>query len=880
MILGRLRASGFAVTLLCGVSSLSLLAAAYPATAQERTVEFSIEGGALGTVLTAIGSAAAAPISFSPDAVRDLRSGPIFGRMTVNEAVSRAISGTRLRAVVGASETLSVVALNGSQQTSATAPGAAAGDVATDIADIDVSGNGSRTSDAIATEGSGSYSAPGANVATKSNLAIKDTAKSVSVLSDQQLKDRHLTSLNDAVAALPGLTVTPPGGAAVQSGSTSVVAGSNLSTSFQSRGYTISSISIDGGSPINVGAAGNFQSNFLPVFDLSAYDSVSVVRGSAGQYSGIGDPAGVLSLQRKRPLNEAGASLDQSFGSFNAHRTQLDFNTGPLLDGLLKIRSSLVYDDSDFFYRYASKSVKQGYINAELTPAEGTVINIGATINETTGTPWFGGLPTYRSGQKAPFSRDTCLCAPWSLSRVDGQEYFVRATQQIVDDWTLNVNMSANLQKIKSDFLLVNSFPFGGINSDGTGAAFSNLRNSINSNQYKADAFISGKDELFGMKIEPTFGFAYSYVDQSYNGKSLAYGYKNTTNISLFNFNPGVFQPVPSSIMSVANFYQPDFSQQQIAGYANIRLSPTPWLHINVGERFSAYQTNTTTVLNGTTTQSGINTMNVPIPDVSATVDLDPSMSIYGSYATIFNPSLLFSEPGVLTQPITGRTWEAGIKRSDFDGLLTSSLAFYNSELNNVPVLDQSNPNSLGNGNNNNSNCCYIADGTTTITNGIDLEMTGQIAPDWNVTFSYNYNDSKRIYGPESLANRVFLSQRTFPKHIGKAFTVFRPQTGISEIDQALAPVRIGVGAEYGGARFYTAENFVVGQGLVNSTVKASEYITFSAMVKYIINDKAYAQLNLYNLTDRKYYSQVGSIYGGNWYGQPFTAVGSVHLQF
>lgn len=875
MISDRLSASGFSVALMCGASSISLMAWSSAATAQEGTVDFSIGAGSLGTVLNAIGRTAAAPISFSPDVVRNIRSGPISGRMTVTQAVERATAGSKVRVVVGSGGMVSVVG-----DTSA-GKDATNGGVTTDIADIEVSGNGSRTSDPIATEGAGTYSARGANVATKANVSIKDTPKSVSVVSDQQVKDQHLTTLDDAVAALPGLNATPPGGSAVNGGA-SIVGGSNLSTSYQSRGYTIKSISIDGGSPINVGSAGAFDSNYLPTFDLSAYDSVAVVRGSAGQYSGIGDPAGVLSLQRKRPLNEVGASIDQSFGSYNSKRTQMDFNTGQLFEGLLKIRSSFVYDDADFFYRYASKSVKQAYINAELTPAEGTVINFGTTINETVGTPWFGGLPTFRNGVKPLFARDTCLCAPWSTARIEGREYFVRATQDIVDDWKLIINTSANFQKVKSDFLFYNAFASSGMNNDGTGAYLSELRNKTISDQYKADAFINGKGELFGMMIEPTFGFSYSYIDQSYTNKPLSYLYPRTLSLrtSAFDFDTSAFQQIPTSSMFAANSYKPSYSQQQLAGYVNLRISPTPWLHVNVGERISSYNVNNENFSNGKTTQTQLKTLNVPIPDVGVTIDLDPAISIYGSYATIYNPSLLFSEPGNLASPMTGQTWEAGIKRSDLDGLLTSSVALYNTVLLNYPVFNPNNPNSSINTGDYNSNCCYIADGTTQVSNGIDAELTGQITPNWNLTLSYNYNDSKTSYGPLSAQQNNIPISRLFPKHVAKGFTVFRPYIGIPEIDQALAPVRIGLGAEYRSARFYTSNNFVPGAGYINSTITGGEFVTFSAMIKYIISDKAYAQLNLTNLTDRKFYSQIGSIYGGNWYGQPFTAIGSVHYHF
>ncbi|MET3415108.1 TonB-dependent receptor plug domain-containing protein [Methylobacterium sp. 1030] len=873
-MLGRLGAWGLGCALLCGASVAALTLGIAPAVAQEKVIDFNIAGGSLSSVLTAIGSAAATPISFSPTVVENLRTGPIVGRMSVGQAVSRALSGTKLRLVTGSGGMLSIV--DSGAKPSASGAGAA---VATDIADIDVSGNGTRlTSDPLSTEGSNSYAVSASNVATKTGVSIQETPKSVSVISNQQIKDRNITTLDQAVAAMPGLTVQPGGGATGSSGAG--LATSNLNTAYQSRGFTINSIAIDGGQPITVGSpAAGFDSNFLPIFDLSSYDSISIVRGSAGQYSGSGSPGGVLSLQRKRPLAAAGGSISQDIGSFNTYRTVGDISTGDLLDGLVRIRSSFVYDDRDYFYRFAGKSVKQGYVNVEITPAEQTRINLGATINETIATPWIGGLPTYPNGTKVLFSRDTCLCAPWAKATVFGREYFVQAEQDIVDDWTFHFNGTINQQLSTSNVLVSNALPNHGVKSDNTGLDWFAGYSKIISDQYSADAYINGKDEIFGISVEPIFGFSYSSIQQGLPSKPLTYVYPGSTSVNVLSLTPWTFPQMPLTSYTISNAYDRNYSLEQLAAYTSMRISPLPWLHVLVAERFSTYQANRDSVNNGKTTSNGLKATNLPIPDVGVTIDLDPTMSIYGSYATIFQPQNQESSPGTLLGPMTGQTWEAGIKRTDLDGALNTSLAFYTAHILNYPTVNYASPYT---GNPNFQNCCYLADGATLEANGVDFESTGKLAQDWDLTFSYNFNDNRIIYGSRGNQDHS-PSTRVFPRHLAKLFTVFRLKTGWSEFDAYLAPVRFGFGAEFSGATFYTSQIFSNsgGKSVRNDiTVRQSEGTTFNALIQYLIDEKTTAQLTLTNLLDRKYYSNVGGPTGGNWYAQGFSAIGSVRVNF
>ena len=94
--------------------------------------------------------------------------------------------------------------------------------------------------------------------------------------------------------------------------------------SFFSRGFQVQNFQIDGGAPISYGADSIYTSTLTPVFDMSKYDHVEILRGAGGAYTGTGDPGGVLSLERKRPTDAPQILGELGAGSFNAFRGSVD----------------------------------------------------------------------------------------------------------------------------------------------------------------------------------------------------------------------------------------------------------------------------------------------------------------------------------------------------------------------------------------------------------------------------------------------------------------------------------------------------------------------------------------------------------------------------
>ncbi|MGX9080179.1 TonB-dependent receptor domain-containing protein, partial [Klebsiella pneumoniae] len=104
----------------------------------------------------------------------------------------------------------------------------------------------------------------------------------------------------------------------------------------------------------------------------------------------------------------------------------------------------------------------------------------------------------------------------------------------------------------------------------------------------------------------------------------------------------------------------------------------------------------------------------------------------YVSYSEIFKPQqtkLQGPYPGSSIEPMTGKTYETGLKGELWGGAVNTSLALYYTARKNEAVLDpRYEQMSVLHG----GSCCYLPQGEVT-SKGVDMEFTGEVLPDWNV---------------------------------------------------------------------------------------------------------------------------------------------------
>lgn len=140
-----------------------------------------------------------------------------------------------------------------------------------------------------------SYTTAAMRTTTGLSLAPQETPQSVSVVTQTQLDERGITTMQDALKTTTGINVIPDAGR----------------WRFQSRGFYVDKIEEDGIASTVPGAAGNPYNDPQSMSDLAIYDHIEVVRGATGLTQSNGEPGGTINAVRKKPTaaTQASASL-------------------------------------------------------------------------------------------------------------------------------------------------------------------------------------------------------------------------------------------------------------------------------------------------------------------------------------------------------------------------------------------------------------------------------------------------------------------------------------------------------------------------------------------------------------------------------------------
>uniref|UniRef100_A0ACD5GVK3 TonB-dependent siderophore receptor n=1 Tax=Desertifilum tharense IPPAS B-1220 TaxID=1781255 RepID=A0ACD5GVK3_9CYAN len=141
------------------------------------------------------------------------------------------------------------------------------------------------------------------------------------------------------------------------------------------------------------------------------------------------------------------------------------------------------------------------------------------------------------------------------------------------------------------------------------------------------------------------------------------------------------------------------------------------------------------------------------------------NVSLYASYSRSFTPNLGTTATGSSLEPEKGEGYEVGVKTELFDRRLIATLAYFDITKQNVAVADPDFPN-LG----------FVIPTGRQRSRGVELDVTGEIVPGWNVIGFYTYNDAKvtRDTNPDFEGSRL----ANIPKHSAGLWTTYEIQQG------------------------------------------------------------------------------------------------------
>ncbi|MFT4012286.1 MAG: TonB-dependent siderophore receptor [Paracoccus sp. (in: a-proteobacteria)] len=818
--------TGLAVlpALMLGTAIGTVIAA--PALAQSR--DYAIGPGRLSDVLARYAAASGVQLVYRPSDLAGRQSAGIRGSYTVEQgfAVLLAGSGYRLQAAGAGSYVLVGPSTQG---------GTAAIPEDGVVLDTVTLYGGSAT-----TEGSGSYATGSASIARGAD-SLREVPQSVTVLTDQAIKDQNLTMMSQAMAKAPGIVATTDGMG---------------NPEFRSRGFVIDNYQID-----NLGTA--YTSTFRPDFDLAIYDRVEVLRGAEGLFSAAGEPGGTINLARKRPTDQVRSSVSLAYGSWNNRRVEADIGGPIALDGRLRGRVVGVWQDRDYFYKPADeeKQVLYGILEYDLTPS--TTISGGVSYQHQYGAHWQSGLPTFTDSRQLGLPRDVALNQDWAKRDTTIRETFFTAEHKFSDDWSLK--FSAMKQKYDFDYLKLN---VGGPVDPATGlfgapGAFS----EDDGNHSKGmDLSVSGRFRAWGVDYKLTAGTDWRMSE----GKQIRNLYTTAFPDGALGIGdfPGVDLPAPTFVRRDHGW--PAWGAKQQGVYARLDMAVSDRAHVIVGGRYGNYKHRDVYELygdDGSVTlrdtsyhwkETGIFT-----PYAAVTYDLTPDWTAYASLTEIYTPqgNRYAGPPENPTQldPITGRNFELGAKGAVLDGALNISAALYHIERKGEAVQD------LRYG----ANSAFYLPLGKIVSEGFEIEASGEVAPGWQIFAGYTWNRNKN-----EKEDAVY-SELT-PRHIFKLWTDYNLPGDLSKWTVGGGVTVKSKHANSGTYWVWTDD----GWSQPAFAIRQGGYAVWDAHVNYRIDDRWNLALNVNNVFDRNYYATIGTPSGGNWYGEPRNATLTLRGQF
>lgn len=822
----RIKPMAYAIELVF-IGSALLLNVQAPALAQESaapataTLDFQVPAGDLATALRQVASQSRVILSFTPEQTRGKTSAGLNGRHDVLAALNGVLRGTGLKAERSA---------NGSYVLRP-ADAAAGGEAMAMMPEVSVKAQQD------ATEGSGAYvSTLPIATATPLGLSVRETPQSVSVITQQRMQDQGLNTIAQVMAQTPGITLFSLG---------------SERTGFTSRGYSITNYQLDGVSTHSE----NLGLNAIPsqsLADMALYDRIEVLRGASGLMTGAGDASGAINMVRKKPTAQFQASVEGELASYDERRGMADVS-GPLNEnGTVRGRLVTVYEEGDSIIDGYSRDKKVVYGVVEADLSRDTKLTAGVTHQRkrSNGSLSYLGFPLfYSNGVMTDLPRSFSPAAKSNRFDTNSTDLFATVEHALANDWKLKIsaNRVQSSQEERAVYLSVS----GGFPDQATGdglslnADYRDYQLQVNS----VDVNVRGPFSAFGRQHELVLGMDYSEFQSTTDGR-FDRGVENTP-VNLYRWNRTA-TPVFGGTTVIY-----DSTRRQASAYAASRFNLSERLKLIAGAKVLRYSENYISDAPSVNfySASPASESRVFTPYGGLVFDIDGTHSAYASYSTIYQPQASQDRYGKLLAPREGKTFEAGIKSGWLDGRLNTSAALYQIRQSN---LSESDPGYTVPGTNNPANRAIKG----AKTQGVDVEATGAITPDWNISASWSYSQT------ENNAGKAILT--TFPRHLVKLWTTYRLPGDLN---------RLTIG---GGVNWQSRVYSDIDAWQINSTMhwEQKAYSVASLMARYDVNDKLSATVNVANLFDKKYTASVSDWWYSGMYGPARKVALSVRYQF
>ncbi|MDP1708845.1 MAG: TonB-dependent siderophore receptor, partial [Gammaproteobacteria bacterium] len=684
-----------------------------------------------------------------------------------------------------------------------------------------------------------SYSAPRTRSASKTDTPTLESPVSIQVVPKSVMEDQKSVRIKDALENVSGVRARSTG---------------NLGTGYIIRGFQTDKTYRNG----LIANAGNDA--FSAEFDTANIESIEVLKGPASVLYGRSEPGGLVNINIKKPQATPYYSVEQQMGSYDHYRTQWDATNAITDDESLLYRFSGSYQNNNSFRDFVSadRFVLAPSVTWQPTDALDFTVNLewlDQDYQADFGIPVVGNRPA-----SIPINRSMGD----SNDPIDNQRSVHLGSEMnysFNEDWAVHNRFLASYNH--SDMVFLTPAPAHGIALEADNRTFgrSVFAQVSDEETYTTNLDLTGKFEMAGTKHDILIGFDYlrSYTQYQIHG---AY-YAPTPGLELDILNPsyGIDTAVFNIPRNSEGWNFPTYLADWYGVYFQDHITLWDKLHITGGGRYDWARTGNE--WNESFSASDANMKMNPeegfSPRVGIVYQLNKELSLYGNWTTSFGANNGISATGSSFDPEIGKQFEAGIKSELFDQRLTTTLAYYHLTKENIlmPDLSTANP----------------SDKTTigkARSQGIELDVLGQITDQFSLIGSYAYTDARQIKDDNgNEGNRL----TNVPEHSGSLWAKY-DFNGY----EALDGFSIGVGGVAAGKR----------EGDLENTFQLSGFVRMDAFAAYHLKvgeTKVTTQINIRNLLDKDYFESTDL--GSNaaprnsvYIGAPLTAIGSLRIEF
>ncbi|MED5506176.1 MAG: TonB-dependent siderophore receptor [Pseudomonadota bacterium] len=667
------------------------------------------------------------------------------------------------------------------------------------------------------------------NTATKSALEPEETPQGITVIDEEQLEQRGVKSLNQALRYAPGV-VTEQKGASV-----------TMYDTFSIRGFSNNQSYYDGlVLPFLTGW------NLQPQIDPIAIQQVEVFKGPTSVLYGAMPPGGMVNMIAKTPQEDGSTKVGVSTGSRNLMEASID-TTGQL-------------GDSDFSYRLLALARKQDsqvdhaeeerYVIApslDWQLSDRTLINFNLYYQNdpSMGTNSAMPLEVLKASDPSVSMGDK----NWSTFEREVLMLGYKINHQINDDWTFLQNArytDASLYQENTYHTATNFNPV-------TGSLIRNVYSTDEDSQsFVIDNQVSGRVEIGGLEHNLLFGVDYLKL----TGDSL---YKEfTANASFYGFdayNPNNDLLDRSQLQE--NYREShDITTEQLGLYFQDQVRYDA-LVLLAGGRYDMFKAsddkNSSYPTYDGKDEADHNQFSYR---VGALYELDNGISPFVSYATSFEPAAGTDINGNSLKPQLGEQIELGIKYLSPDMSQQVTASYFHITKKDSIAADPSDPTYRS----------KIQLGEVR-SQGMELEGRWFVTEDWDVNASYTYIDMEVT--EDANPDLEGTTPIYVPTHAANLWSNYYVYGG------ALSGTRFSVGARYMGEMEMDATNT---QGKVPS------YTVVDLSVGYDLGEAsdtlsgATANLLVNNLFNEEYYTCYDQ--SNCWFGAEQSVELSVNYEF